>query len=95
MATIVFIILQIFFATRAENWGIFSDIPQFKMGNILSRDAFRPIARKQKDLMEYNNLLLTELDGRTGEYWPEVVTVRTERSDVRTKRPRANIPQYG
>ena len=31
------------------------------------------------------NLLLTERDGRTGEYWPEVVTVRTERSEVRTK----------
>ena len=31
------------------------------------------------------NLLLTEREGRTGEYWPEVVTVRTERSEVRTK----------
>ena len=25
------------------------------------------------------NLLLTEREGRTGEYWPEVVAVRTER----------------
>ena len=32
-----------------------------------------------------NNLLLTECEGRTGEYWPEVVAVRTERSEVRTK----------
>ena len=32
-----------------------------------------------------NNLLLTEREGRTGEYWPEVVAVRTERSEVRTK----------
>ena len=41
MATIVFIILQIFFATRSfENWRIFQ---------------FRPIARKQKDLMDYND----------------------------------------
>ena len=32
-----------------------------------------------------NNLLLTEREGRTGEYWPEVVTVRTERSEVCTK----------
>ena len=32
-----------------------------------------------------NNLLLTEREGCTGEYWPEVVTVRTERSEVRTK----------
>ena len=31
------------------------------------------------------NLLLTEHEGRTGEYWPEVVAVRTERSEVRTK----------
>ena len=32
-----------------------------------------------------NNPLLTEREGRTGEYWPEVVAVRTERSEVRTK----------
>ena len=31
------------------------------------------------------NLLLTESEGRTGEYWPEVAAVRTERSEVRTK----------
>ena len=31
------------------------------------------------------NLLLTEREGRTGEYWPEVVAVRTERSEVLTK----------
>ena len=31
------------------------------------------------------NLLLTEREGRTGEYGPEVVTVRTECSEVRTK----------
>ena len=56
MATIVFIILQIFYgnARSLENRGIFSDIPQFLLGNIRSRDAFRPIARKQKDLMDYN-----------------------------------------
>ena len=29
--------------------------------------------------------MLTEREGRTGEYWPKVVTVRTERSEVRTK----------
>jgi len=32
-----------------------------------------------------NNLLLTEREGRTGEYWPKVVAVRTERSEVRTQ----------
>ena len=31
------------------------------------------------------NLLLTEREGSTGEYWPEVVAERTERSEVRTK----------
>ena len=34
---------------------------------------------------ELNNFLLTEREGRTGEYWPEVVTVRTEHREVRTK----------
>ena len=29
-----------------------------------------------------NNLLLTEREGCTGEYWPELVAVRTERSEV-------------
>ena len=32
-----------------------------------------------------NNLFLTERKGCTGEYWPEVVAVRTERSKVHTK----------
>jgi len=31
------------------------------------------------------NLLLTEHEGGTAEYWPEVAAVRTERSEVRTK----------
>ena len=41
--------------------------------------------RRHSALFRYINLLLTEREGRTGEYWPEVVTVRTERSEVRTK----------
>ena len=32
-----------------------------------------------------NNHLLAEREGRTGEYWPEVVTVRIEHREVRTK----------
>ena len=32
------------------------------------------------------NLLLTEREGRTGEYWPEVVAVQTAHSEVRTKK---------
>ena len=43
---IVFIILQIFFATRA--------ILKI-LGNIPPRDAFRPIARERKYLMDYNS----------------------------------------
>ena len=31
------------------------------------------------------NLLLTKREGRTREYWPEVVAIRTERCEVRTK----------
>ena len=33
------------------------------------------------------NLSLTEHKGSTGEYWPKVVTVRTERSKVCLKKP--------
>ena len=29
-------------AHNFENWGMFSDIPQFEVGNIQSRDVFRP-----------------------------------------------------
>ena len=36
-------------------------------------------------------LLLTEREGRTGECWPEVVTVRTEHREVRTKNDRGPI----
>ena len=48
MEAIVFIILQIFYATRAV----------LKIGeypwNIHPRDVFRPIARERKYLMDYN-----------------------------------------
>ena len=43
------------------------------------------IASQHRQLSRGTNLLLTEREGRTGEYWPEVVAVRTERSEVRTK----------
>ena len=36
-----------------KNWGISSDIPQFYLGNIRPRDAFRPIAIERKYLMDY------------------------------------------
>ena len=51
MEAIVFIILEIFFATRAVlKIGGYSRIsPSFR-----SRDVFRPIARERKSLMDYN-----------------------------------------
>jgi len=44
-----------------ENWGIFWDIPQLQLGNIRSRDAFRPIARERKYLMDYKTWQQTRL----------------------------------
>ena len=37
------------------NLAIFSEIPQFWLGNIRSRDMFRSIARERKYLMDYND----------------------------------------
>ena len=52
----VFIILQIFFATRVvlKIGEYHSDIAQVLLVNVQSRDAFRPIGRERKYLMEYN-----------------------------------------
>ena len=46
-----------------------------------------PLEEKLESVYPYNNinLLLTEHEGCTGEYWPEIVAVRTERSEVRMK----------
>ena len=41
-----------------KNWGISSDIPQFQLGNIRPRDAFRPIARERKCLMDYKQIYI-------------------------------------
>ena len=38
---------------RFKNDGISSDIPLFYLENIRPRDAFRPIARERKYLMDY------------------------------------------
>jgi len=56
MEAIVYIILQMFFATSAvlKIREYHSDIPQILLGNIQSRNAFRPIARERKYLMDYN-----------------------------------------
>ena len=57
MGAIVFIILQIFFATHAvlKIEGISSDMPKLYLGHIRSRDAFRPIALERKYLMDYKD----------------------------------------
>ena len=44
-----------------------------------------PDVKPDIHIQHATNLLLTVREGRTGEYWPEVVAVRTERSEVRTK----------
>ena len=46
--------LQVFFATHVvlKNWGVFSEIFQFYLGNIRSRDAFRLVACERKYLMD-------------------------------------------
>ena len=56
LEAIMLIILQIFIAARAvlKNWEYHSDIPQFLLENIQSRDSFRPIARERKHLLDYN-----------------------------------------
>ena len=71
----------------------------FGKSNKILRSENRPLGKKFGEVsgtLEASenkniNFLLTEREGRTGEYWPEVVAVRS----VRTKRPRANIPRYG
>ena len=43
------------------------------------------VALQSLILLNNNFFLLTEREGRTGEYWPEVGAVRTERSEASTK----------
>ena len=52
MEVIVFIILQTFFAKHPLLKS--GNISQFSVGNIWSRDAFRPIVRERRYLMDYN-----------------------------------------
>ena len=51
MEVIVFIILQTFFAKHPLLKS--GNISQFSLGNIWSRDAFRPIVRERRYLMDY------------------------------------------
>ena len=48
-------------------------------------DIIKQAQKLIKSVSEIINLLLTEREGRIGEYWPEVVAVRTERSELRRK----------
>ena len=54
---IVFIIFRIFFATNAvlKTGEYQSDIPQFWLGNMRSRDASRSIAHERNYLMDYSD----------------------------------------
>ena len=64
MEAIVFIILQIFYATRAVLK--IGEYPRI-FPSIRPRDAFRPIARERKYLMDYNLRYYPVL---AGEYSP-------------------------
>ena len=54
MEVIVFIILQICFATRVVSKTGEYHLDILQLGNIQSRDAFRQIARARKHLMDFN-----------------------------------------
>ena len=54
------------------------------------QDLFHSARFREKD----NNPLLTEREGRTVKYWPEVVPVLTERSEVPTKATEGQFSQY-
>lgn len=51
--------------------------------------------RRTNNDESFSNLLPTEREGHTGEYWPEVVTVRTERRQVRKKTTEGQYLQVG
>lgn len=51
--------------------------------------------RRTNNDESFSNLLPTEREGHTGEYWPEVVTVRTERWKVRKKTTEGQYLQVG
>ena len=46
--------------------------------------AIGELNRAKRSVLTINRFL-TERQGRTGEYWPEVVRIRTEHSEVRKK----------
>ena len=60
----------------------------FKRRLLRKRRKVRVLVRK--GIRKNINRLLTEREGRTGEYWPEVVALRTERSEVCTATTKTN-----
>ena len=82
----VFNILQIFFALHAvlKIGEYHSDIPQFWLGNIQSRDAFRPIERERKYLVDYKYILLVVLICNIAVHFYELCRIQTSK----------NIQQY-
>ena len=70
--------MTVYHTCRAEMEVCFTSKPQKIEPLVFSRNTILL-------LLGSTNLLLTECEGRTGQYWPEVVTVRTERSEFCTK----------
>ena len=60
-------------------------ISKMRKGNKERKNSLILAGEIKSEKKMTTNLLLTEREGRTGESWPEVVAVRTERSEVRTK----------
>lgn len=78
-----------FFSLMEPN--LFLDDSLFNQRIICNELRFR---RTNND-ESFSNLLPTEREGHTGEYWPEVVTVRTERWKVRKKTTEGQYLQVG
>lgn len=78
-----------FFSLMEPN--LFLDDSLFNQRIICNELRFR---RTNND-ESFSNLLPTEREGHTGEYWPEVVTVRTERRQVRKKTTEGQYLQLG
>ena len=62
-----------------ENWRIFSDIPQFQLGNIRLREVLRPIAHEWKYLMDYKYGLLAKCEVKMAGYWPSSLACKRTR----------------
>ena len=64
-----------------ENWGIFSDIPQFRLGNIQSHDVFRPIALERKDLLNCKTVKIQTCIKHWRYSWSNSIRPKTQSLD--------------